>query len=828
MALHDAWQLTATAPHAAADPQQLLATTPNWRAAIVPGTVAQSLGTAIDDIGRYDAQDWWYRCQFRASAFSPARMIFEGLATLADIWLNGEPILTTSNMFIPHRVDIGTALREDNELVICFRSLDAALAVRRPRPRWKTALVDHQSLRWFRTTLLGHIPAWTPAITAVGPWQSIFLEYVPAIDVAALDIQTSARGGIGRIKVSAQINNAASHTLRSAKLWVGDESFDLNISAQSTDAVIAGDFSIADVALWWPHTHGEPHLISCRIEAITDSENIVIDCGRIGFKEISVDRSNGQVQLCINGVAIFCRGACWTMDDFIALQSAPEQLRQTLQLARDAGANMLRIGGTMIYESEEFYRLCDELGLLVWEDFMFANMDYPFDDTAFFDDAVREVTHHLKRWQKHPCLAVYCGGSEIEQQAAMLGLPAAEWSNQFFSTALPQLCAQLHADIPYFPSSPCEGALPFHVGTGISHYYGVGAYRRPLGDVKQAGVKFTSECLGFSNVPDAPTMALLLDGVLPVPHHPRWKARVPRDNGAGLDFEDVRDFYLRQLFAVDPIELRSRDPERYYALSRAVSGEVMHTVFAEWRKPNSQCGGGIVWFYKDLWPGAGWGIVDSTNRPKAAYWYLRRAWATQAVLLTDNGLDGLQLHIINETAAPLNARIEFEIYQHGKTKIAGAQSALTITARGTETLLGDTLLGRFYDTTYAFRFGPPQHDVVTARLLNADDSSVIAEDFYFPQGLALPTQEHTDIHAEATFDTAGNVVLTLTSDVFLQSVALSTENFMPDSNYFHLAPQQCKRIYFTAMHGNINKFKVYIDMLNCRESLTVRAERTAD
>ncbi|HSB95663.1 MAG TPA: hypothetical protein VLC91_04415 [Spongiibacteraceae bacterium] len=828
IALHDGWHLTATTPGAIADPRQLLDALPVWRKAIVPGTVAQSIAADVNATGRYDAQDWWYRCQFHvASPQTDMRLLFEGLATLADIWLNGEPILSTHNMFIPHRVDVGAMLHAENELVICFRSLDAALALRRPRPRWKTALVDHQALRWFRTTLLGRIPGWTPPVTPVGPWKNILLESVPNIDIAALDLQTSASGTTGRVSVAITLNIAPAQTIHTARLWAGATSFDLTIEQRATSATINGDFSLANVELWWPHTHGTPHLMQCRVELMTNSGNVVVDCGRIGFKQIAVDRSAGKVQLHINGTAVFCRGACWTIDDFNALRSAPGQLRQTLQLARDAGANMLRIGGTMIYECDEFYDLCDEFGLLVWQDFMFANMDYPFGDEGFYREVEREVIYQLKRWQKHPCLAVYCGGNEIEQQAAMLGLPAAEWSNEFFSSALPRLCAQLHRDILYFPSTPCEGALPFHVATGISHYYGVGAYRRPLADVKQACVKFASECLGFSNVPDAETMELLLDGAPPMPHHPRWKARVPRDNGAGLDFEDVRDFYLKLLFSIDPVELRSCDPERYYALSRAVSGEVMKSVFAEWRRPNSQCSGGIVWFYKDLWPGAGWGIIDSTNRPKAAYWYLRRAWATQIILITDEGLDGLQLHIVNETAAPLNARVELEIYQHGKTRIAAATTALNIPASSAETLLGDALLGRFYDTTYAFRFGPVQHDVVAARLLNVDNGSVISEDFYFPTGLSLPMQDNAGIRAEAHFESDGNVVVTLYSEVFLQSVSWSVDGFTPDINYFHLAPQQEKHIYFTAANQHINKFKAHISMLNCRESITLRAERTS-
>jgi beta-mannosidase len=586
---------------------------------------------------------------------------------------------------------------------------------------------------------------------------------------------------------------------------------------------LLGLIEIADAPLWWPHTHGAPALLDCRLELQLDAATVTVDCGRIGFKTIHVDRRDGRIQLQVNGVPVFCRGACWTVNDFDSLRGAPAQLRRSLELARAAGVNLLRIGGTMVYECDEFYALCDVLGILVWQDFMFANMDYPVADAAFRRDNDAEITAQFSRQQKQPCIAVYCGGSEIEQQAAMLGLPADAWSNEFFSSALPERCAQLHPGIPYFPSTPWGGALPFHVASGISHYYGVGAYRRPLSDVKHAGVKFTAECLGFSNVPEPATMDLILDGIAPVPHHPAWKARVPRDSGTGWDFEDIRDHYLQALFRVDPIALRSRDPERYFALSRAVTGEIMKAVFAEWRRPDSSCGGALVWFFKDLRPGAGWGIIDSENRPKAVYYYLKRAWARRALLITDEGLDGLQLHVLNEHAEPLRANVELEVLQTGKIQTASAMQTVEVPAGGSATLIADTMLPYFSDLTYSYRFGPPKHDVVVARLLSADSGAVLSEDYYFPESLQLARQETANINAAASFDGDGAIVIDIEADVFLQCVCIDADGYDIEDNYFHLAPRRKKRLRLRALGAAPDKFKGYLSALNLREIVTLRA-----
>jgi len=824
--LHEGWQLASAPAGSFGSAEDALKAGLSWRAAVVPGTVADSLGADLEAGLDADAEDWWYRCAFeRPSSAGVQRLRFEGLATLAEVWLNGTRLFGSRNMFVPQACDITALMGEHNELVICFRALKAECAVKKPRPRWKTALVGHQNLRWIRTTLLGRMPSWTPALPPVGPWRDIKLETLRLAHLTKLDLQTSARGTEGRISLAAELRALDGCEIREAHLRVGEQRFPLHIEREAGDLNLSGAFTLPGAPLWSPHTHGTPHLLDCAIELQASEGPVRIDCGRIGFKSLLLDRRNGAVQLIVNGQPVFCRGACWTVNDFRSLAGDAGELRRALLLARDAGINMLRAGGTMVYESEAFYALCDELGILVWQDFMFANMDYPFSDEAFHHEVGTEATHQLNRFQRHPCIAVYCGGSEIEQQAAMLGLPAAEWTGPFFTEELPGLCAAWHPDIPYFPSTPTGGALPFHLATGISHYYGVGAYKRPLEDVKRAGVKFTPECLGFSNVPDPAAMELAFGTALPPPHHPRWKEGVPRDAGAGWDFEDIRDHYFRMLSGLDPVELRSRDLERYFALSRAISGEVMKTVFAEWRRPGSGCGGGLVWFLKDLRPGAGWGLLDSTGLPKAAYWYLRRAWARQALLMTDEGLDGLQLHLLNETEADLDATLELDLFQDGRISVGHATQSVTIPAFGSRSIQADALLPYFADLTYAYRFGPPRHDVAVARLTSTKDGRMLGEDFHFPLGLGLPFQEYREIRTGAEARADGSVVLRLQTPVLLQTVALSCEGFLPDSNYFHMAPGQVKEVRFLPVADPAPTFKVHVSALNIRESITVRAER---
>ena len=822
----EGWQLARTAPGACREPGGLDAAPLAWQPAPVPGTVASALHRDLDLPGPYDADDWWYRSRFAKPPSAPGTrsfLRFDGLATLAQVWLNGTPILESRNMFVGRRVEVTALLREGNELAIRFASLDAALAAARPRPRWRAPLVAHQKLRWFRTTLFGRMPGWTPSVAPVGPWGAVVLECVERFEVRELALRPRADDGQARLGVAGLVASFGGSTIDEARMRVAGKSYALEIEAGVDGSAIRGDLAILDVPLWWPHTHGEPRLAACRLELKVGGAWTGFDCGGVGFRSIGLDTGEGRVSVRVNDVPVFCRGACWTPLDPLALHAPPELLRAALETARAAGVNMLRVGGTMAYESDDFYRLCDELGILVWQDFMFANMDYPLDDPEFRAEVEAEARYQLARLDRHACIAVYCGGSETAQQAAMMGLPAQQWMHPFFAETLPGLCAQRHPGIPYFPATPWGGALPFHGGTGIAHYYGVGAYRRPLADVKTAHVKFAAECLAFANVPDAPTMERVLGTAVPPPHHPKWKARQPRDPAAGWDFEDVRDHYLGVLFGEDPVALRSRDLARYYALSRVVTGELMRRVFAEWRAPASGCGGGLVWFHRDLQPGAGWGIVDATGRPKAAYWYLKRAWAPRSVHLTDEGLDGLAVHVVNETDGPLDATVELELLQGGKRAADIACRAATVPARGAITLSADAMLGYFTDSNAAYRFGPPKYDVIGVRLRSNADGEVLGEDFHFPLGMDLARQTEARIETHVAWNGREEALLTLRSDTFLQAVAIGCDDFMPDDNYFHLAPNQPKRVVFRAHAAPSARLHADLEPLNLARAIAVRA-----
>jgi beta-mannosidase len=362
--------------------------------------------------------------------------------------------------------------------------------------------------------------------------------------------------------------------------------------------------------------------------------------------------------------------------------------------------------------------------------------------------------------------------------------------------------------------------VPYQADVGTTSYYGVGAYLRPLEDARRAGVKFATECLAFANVPPDSTIARIPGGLATRVHHPQWKARSPRDLGAGWDFDDVRDHYLQTLFGVDPHKLRYADHERYLALSRVATGEVMAATFAEWRRPASACGGAMVLFLRDLWAGAGWGVVDDAGAPKACWHYLRRALQPVTVLLTDEGGNGLFVHVINERDHEARFELELKAWQHGEMEIASGSIALALPARGARTLPALDIRGRFMDLTYAYRFGPPPCDTVAVTLKDAQGRA-IATAFHFPAGMQALFGADPGLSASAVMLDPCTAELTVATRKTALAVHFEIPGFEAVDEYFHMAPGSQARAVLRARQPA--ELLATVHALNAAAPLTIQS-----
>ena len=568
----------------------------------------------------------------RLTADAPGVLEFGGIATVWDVLLDGVVVASGRSAFERPVVDLTAG---DHEVRIIVHPLTELLDTlpTKPRQRWRTMLVEDARLRWVRTQVLGRAPGFSPGPPVVGPYQRVVLDT-----------------GWRRPRL---------------KSWLDGTTGVVEVEGERIE--------FPDAELWWPHTHGRPAL-----------HRVVIDgkyLGSVGFRTIENRSDSGSLDLWVNGVRIFCRGAVWTPGD-------DEGLEKAISL----GLNLVRVPGIAAYESEEFYGTCDDLGLMVWQDLMFATFDYPLADEGFVSTVEAEVAEQSARLAEHPSVVVVCGSAEHEQQAAMFGVsPSTGYAGELAALLRP-VVEQSGLDAVWVDSSPSGGDPVIRVDTGIAQYFGVGAYLRDLPDVRHSRVGFAAECLAFSNLTDP-----VVDG------------GVPQDNGADWDFADVREHYLRHRYGAGASESEAQ----------RVTGEVMADVFGEWRRPDSGCGGGVVLWLRDVVPGAGWGLLDHTGAFKPAALALADTLQPTAVWFVDEGLNGLDLHVAHDRWYADPATLTVELLREDGSAAESAEEAWELTPHSHRVLSVEALLGRFADVTYAYRFGPPQHAGVRARLETA-------------------------------------------------------------------------------------------------------------
>ncbi|MBB4276662.1 beta-galactosidase/beta-glucuronidase [Rhizobium mongolense] len=367
----DGWTLVLTDAGACASPSDL-----SPSAGLIPAPVPGTVAEALEKAGLFDREhphplndrDGWYLCRLVDVNAGDAVLRLEGLATLCEVFLNSQKILVSESMFETH--DLAVHLHGGDELALCFRALEPGLGEPGPRARWRPQMITPQGLRLVRTTLLGHMPGWCPEIQAVGPRRPVSLLRPHKPIIRDLSLRSDLlEDGEGRLYASLSIEGYVSEvTLRCGEI---EQAFERD-SHGHCKAIL----KVPGVTPWWPRTHGRPHLHEVTL-IIDDVEHPL---GRAGFRRLAIDRgADGRdFGLLVNGERIFCRGAVWTTADIVRLPGGRDDYEPWLRLAAEADMNMVRIGGTMAYETPVFFRLCDEFGLLVWQDFMFANFDYHY------------------------------------------------------------------------------------------------------------------------------------------------------------------------------------------------------------------------------------------------------------------------------------------------------------------------------------------------------------------------------------------------------------------------------------------------------------------
>jgi beta-mannosidase len=716
-----------------------------WIAAGAPGSVHEALLAAgqIPDpfygmnenlVQWVGEADWVYRCRFTVAPGqlgAPAALAFDGLDTFATVSLNGAPLLTSDNMFVPARVPVDGLLRAgENELVILFES-----ALRRGREleaaHGRRALWNGDSSRLYVRKAQYHYGwDWGPCLLTAGPWRPVRLELGAAriadlacapeladdYGAAELPVELAIDGAGDGLQVRLQLTGPAGEPLAGATLPA---------AAQARHS-----FHVARPQLWWPNGHGGQPLYTLRATllgpdgAALDERAVRLGLRRVRLVQEPVAGEPGA-SFCfeVNGRPIFSGGANWIPADSFTTRLTAETYRELLILAAGANMSMLRIWGGGIYEDEIFYELCDELGLLVWQDFMFACGVYPAHE-AFVASVRAEAEAQVRRLRNHPCLALWCGNNEDYEIAQSKQLydhssdPATDErfpARRIYERTLAEVCTRLDPQRPYRPGSPYGGADVTDQTVGDRHTWEVWkalpyqAYRRFEG-------RFVSE-FGMQAAPALAT----LEAVLP-PEERRPQSRALEHHNKAEQGPRRLAGYLNDTVGAGD------DLASYCYATQLVQAEALSFAYRAWRRRWHGPGryavaGALVWQLNDCWPVVSWAVVDSALRPKAALAAIRRELAPLALGLMHEG-DGAAVWAVNGTAEPVTATLELR-----RCDLAGAVEQLE---RREVTLppLAATELGLLSATGEA---------VLAARLLRGDE--LLARAALWPEPLkylALP------------------------------------------------------------------------------------------
>jgi beta-mannosidase len=641
------------------------------------------------DVAWVPREGWEYRRPLVARAellqHEHIELVFEGVDGHAEILVNGTPVLKAENQFHEHRVDIKPWLvAGSNEVLVRFT---APLAVaeageqRRALPCVTSMVIPGG--QYLRKAPYHFGWDWGPKLVTLGLWKDVALE---AWSGARLDnVRVAQRHDIGRVQLEffAELASPSSHgraALLDVKVTAPDGEVFTAQAAFAPDAVAAhANLTVERPALWWPNGAGAQPLYRVEV-TLRDSSGATLDqwSRRIGLRTIELVRqkegTSESFRFEVNGVPVFCKGSNWIPADSFVTRVSRARVEQLLRAAVQANQNMLRVWGGGIYESEDFFDLCDELGLLVWHDFMFACAVYPLNDPEYVANVRREVQGAVRRLRHRACIALWCGNNELEigwmgwgwDRPDTQDLKAADAA--FFREQLPAFIAEQDPDRAYWPSSPCSPRVftdPNSDECGDTHLWDIWHGAKPFEHYRSHPSRFVSE-FGFQALPCLETVRAFapesehnLTSYL-MEHHQR---------GAGGNTKILS--YLADYFRVP------KDFASLIYVSQLLQAEALRVGIEHWRRLWPSSAGALYWQLNDCWPVISWATVDYFGRWKLGHYAVARAYAPVLLSLLDEA-PRFALHVVNETRSVKKLALTWSLERLDGTQLSQGEAGATV------------------------------------------------------------------------------------------------------------------------------------------------------
>ena len=688
----------------------------DWYPAQVPGTVLTDLlsnkliedpyfGTNEKDLQWIEKEDWEYKLTFQVDAELLTKdkifLDFQGLDTYADVFLNDSLILEANNMFRSWKVNVEGKLRKgDNQLRIFFHS-----PIKKTEPIYDnlgyTIPVSsndqaEKKLSVFTRKARYHYGwDWGPRFVTSGIWRPIYLYAWSTATISNLQIEQRS--------LDEQNASLVAHLdFEVARPFVGEVEVVIDgISVKKTTVDLdhgnqKGNIylSIENPELWWPNGLGSQKLYD--IEVILNSENLLIssETRKIGLKTIELiqeeDKLGSSFFFKVNGKPIFMKGANYIPQDNFLNRVDKKRYEHLLQSATDVNMNMIRVWGGGVYEDEIFYDLCDEKGLLVWQDFMFSCAMYP-GDSSFLENVKVEAMENVKRLRHHPCLALWCGNNEIlmkwkvwRTNSNIEGNQAQLWKNEkdslkiveayesIFKEILPGAVKSYGNGVPYWESSPAAKGGEFdNWKSGDSHYWGVWRGQDPIESYRQNIGRFMSE-YGFQSFPEFNTIRSFTQ-------QQDWdifSEAMQAHQKSSIGNKTI-EYYLSRNFN------QPKDFENYLYVSQLLQAEGVKIAMEAHRIAKPYNMGSLVWQLNDCWPVASLSSIDYFGRWKALHYYINRAFADNIVAFEIHE-DELKVYMVTDLYEDLRLTLITELVDFGGKTISSVEKKIKVKGNSSE------------------------------------------------------------------------------------------------------------------------------------------------
>lgn len=725
---------------------------------------------------------WEYQTQFSVDENTLGKTLqvlnFAGLDTYALVYLNDSLILSTNNAFRHWKADVKPFLKLENQLKIVF--VPTSIVEKTEQEKLNYELPEGPRV-FTRKAQFQYGWDWGPKFNTSGIWRDVYLE---SWNIAKLkDVylkQLSVTDELAQLELESNINLETETKLKLEILVSGNPISTTEFELKKGEHLLKLPFEIANPKRWWPHNLGEPYLYDFEIRLKQKNKLLDVKHLKKGLRTIehivSKDSIGESFYFKVNGIPLFMKGANYIPQNSFQSEVTEQHYEQLLNDVVAANMNMLRVWGGGIYENDMFYQKCDEKGILIWQDFMFACAMYPGDD-AFLENVQQEAIDNVKRLRNFSSIALWCGNNENSEGwhrwGWQNGRSEAEkeeiWNNylKVFDSILPKTVHQL-TEVPFWETSPKFGRGDVRYKTeGDAHDWWIWHDGHPFEDLENNVPRFMSE-FGFQSFPSYETIRFINDSDSLDIESPAFKNHQKHRIG----FERIKEYMERDF----PVPFNAED---YVYMSQLLQAHGIGKGMEAHRRKRPYSMGSLYWQLNDCWPAVSWSSIDFFGNWKALHYQARHSF--QNVLISfEQSNNIVNVYVVNDELSTQNGLLKLQLIDFTGRIIWQKNSEIKV----------EPSSSNIYETLPLEIIKENKSQVVLKADFNQASSL-----FYFvkPKDLDLP---EADLNLSVSKVKDG-FIINLTSEVLQKNVFLfSAKDGRFSDNYFDVLPGEVKSVFF--------------------------------